>query len=85
MLDMNMDMPQRVFGEIEELCRKTKSALAEPPRNCDMQYKDRVEMYGKFKDWCKAKGHTMEPMLAYDAFDWLLASMTKEGEDNGSK
>lgn len=48
-------------------------ALSAPARNCDVEYADQVEMYDAFKDWCRAKGHTMEPMLAYDAFDWLLA------------
>ena len=51
-----------------------EEALAAPPRNCDVKYADQVEMYGAFKDWCKSRGHTMEPMLAYDAFEWLLAT-----------
>ena len=64
------------------VCRAKKVidiALSAPARNCDVEYADRVEMYGAFKDWCKAKGHTMEPMLAYDAFDWLLAPAAQEG------
>lgn len=55
-----------------------RPALAAPPRNCDVQFLDRVEMYGAFKDWCNARGHTMEPKLAYDAFDWLLALATEK-------
>jgi hypothetical protein len=55
-------------------------ALAMPLRNCDMPYKCKVEMYGAFKDWCKANGYTMEPMLAWTAFDWLLASSKKKGD-----
>ena len=63
------------FGYLDrdELCTEIDAALSAPARNCDMPYNDRVEMYGAFKDLCKAKGRTMEPMLAYDAFDWLLA------------
>ena len=57
-------------------------ALSAPARNCDTPYNDRVEMYGAFKDWCKAKGHTMEPMLAYDAFEWLLAPATEQKGEN---
>ena len=60
------------------------AALSDPARNCDMPYHDRVEMYGAFKDWCKAKGHTMEPMLAYDAFDWLFAPAERKGEGDSS-
>ena len=60
---------------------KVINALSVPPRNCDVEYVDRVAMYGAFKDWCKSKGHTMEPMLAYDAFDWLLAPVA--GLDGG--
>ena len=59
--------------------KQIKAALAAPPRNCDMP-NDRVEKYDAFKDWCNARGHTMEPKLAYDAFDWLFATATeKEG------
>ena len=66
--------------------RKIKAALASPPRNCDTPYNDRVEMYGAFKDWCNARGHTMEPKLAYDAFEWLLAhAKEKEGESDEQK
>lgn len=65
-------------GVIEDVA---KAALAAPARNCDVEYVDNVEMYGEFKDWCKSKGHTMEPMLAYDAFDWLLAPVA--GLDGG--
>jgi len=58
-------------------------ALAAPPRNCDMP-NDRVEKYDAFKDWCNARGHTMEPKLAYDAFEWLLSPATeKEGGGDG--
>lgn len=60
-----------------------RAALAAPPRNCDVKYADEVEMYGAFKDWCKAKGHTMEPMLAYDAFEWLLDTAKGEVNDKG--
>lgn len=60
---------------------KARAALAAPPRNCDVPYNDRVEMYGAFKDWCNARGHTMNPKLACDAFDWLLAPATKGGND----
>lgn len=62
------------------------AAIAAPPRNCDTPYNDSVEMYGAFKDWCNARGHTMEPKLAYDAFEWLLAHATeKEGENDEQK
>lgn len=61
----------------EDVISVVDNALSSPPRNCDAKYADRVEMYGAFKDWCKAKGHTMEPMLAYDAFDWLLATVAE--------
>jgi len=67
----------RLSDEIDRVV----SALAAPPRNCDAEYADRAEMYDAFKDWCKAKGHTMEPMLAYDAFDWLFAT----AEEGGAK
>lgn len=70
---------------IRKAHKAVEAALSASPRNCDVKYADRVEMYGAFKDWCKAKGRTMEPMLAHDAFDWLLASVTKEGESDGSK
>lgn len=60
-------------------------ALAKPPRNCDRTFIDRPAMYYEFKDWCNAKGHTMEPKLAYDAFDWLLATANEKGENDGSK
>lgn len=65
------------------LSTKIERALAAPPRNCDTPYNDRVEMYGAFKDWCNARGHTMNPKLACDAFDWLLAPATEQkGETN---
>lgn len=67
----------------KKIIKSAKAALAAPPRNCDMPYNDRVEMYGAFKDWCNAKGHTMEPKLAYDAFEWLLALATKK--EGGAK
>jgi len=66
---------------ILELRRTVDTALAAPPRNCDVPYNDRVEMYGAFKDWCNARGHTMNPKLACDAFDWLLAHATKKEGD----
>lgn len=66
---------------ILELRRTVDAALAAPPRNCDVPYNDRVEMYGAFKDWCNARGHTMNPKLACDAFDWLLAHATKKEGD----
>lgn len=67
---------------VDKLRGMVARALDMPVRNCDVEYADRVEMYSAFKEWCKAKGHTMEPMLAYDAFEWLLAFATKEGEEN---
>jgi len=66
---------------VDELRGMVVRAISAPARNCDMPYNDRVEMYGAFKDWCKAKGHTMEPMLAYDAFDWLLAPAAERDGD----
>lgn len=70
--------------EVSPALDKSNAALATPPRNCDMQYSDRAEMFGAFNDWCNARGHTMEPKLAYDAFEWLLALTTeKEGDSNG--
>ncbi len=67
--------------DCDEALDKIDAALSAPARNCDVEYADRVEMYGAFKDWCKAKGHTMEPMLVYDAFDWLLAhAAERKGE-----
>ena len=59
------------------LKRALERAAKAPPRNCDRKFIDRVAMYSEFKDWCNKKGHTIEPKLAYDAFDWLLA--TREG------
>ena len=71
--------------DIDGALKKCRAALAAPPRNCD-RYNDRVEMYGVFKDWCNARGHTMEPKLAYDAFEWLLATATeKEGGNDADK
>ncbi len=68
------------------LKRALEHAAKAPPRNCDRKFIDRVAMYYEFKDWCKDKGHTMEPMLAYDAFDWLLApAAERKGEGDGSK
>ena len=52
---------------------KAKAALAAPARNCDRTFADHVAMYDEFKAWCNAKGHTMNPKLASDAFDWLLS------------
>ena len=73
-------------GVSGETIKKVRAALAAPPRNCDTPYNDRVEMYGAFKDWCNAKGHTMEPKLAYDAFEWLLAPATEqEGGNDGNE
>lgn len=65
-----------VFSELNEQCR---AALATPPRNCDRKFADQPAMYYEFKDWCNKKGHTMEPKLAYDAFDWLLEQSDKKG------
>ena len=66
-------------NDFSNFCDIIDSALAAPPRNCDT-YNDRVEMYGVFKDWCNTRGHTMEPKLANDAFEWLLApAAEKEG------
>ena len=56
------------------------SSLTDPPRNCDRKFADRPAMYYEFKDWCNKKGHTMEPKLAYDAFDWLLEQSDKKGD-----
>ena len=50
-----------------------QKALTAPARNCDRHFPDRVAMYDEFKNWCNTRGHTMEPKLAFDAFDWLLA------------
>ena len=73
------DDPGRfLLADAEEILHRVQAALAAPPRNCDVKYADGVEMYGAFKDWCKAKGHTMDPMLAYDAFEWLLAKANGE-------
>lgn len=66
-----------IAPELHSLVQNARAALATPPRNCDRKFIDRVAMYDEFKDWCNKKGHTIEPKLAYDAFDWLLA--TKEG------
>lgn len=69
----------------DELCdlkAKVESALAAPQRNCDRHFPDRVAMYSEFKDWCNAKGHTIEPKLAGDAFDWLFAT-AEGGSNNG--
>lgn len=66
---------------IRQRMEELRAVLSVPPRNCDTPYNDRVEMYGAFKNWCKAKGHTMEPMLAYDAFEWLLAPATERKGD----
>lgn len=63
----------------EEMRQRTEAALAAPARNCDLPFADDVARYGAFKAWCNAKGHTMEPKLAYDAFDWLLSTAEKEG------
>ena len=69
------DEPGRFWlADAEVILHRVQTALAEPARNCDVKYADGVEMYDAFKDWCKAKGHTMEPMLAYDAFEWLLGT-----------
>ena len=71
---------------IRQRMEELRAVLSVPPRNCDTPYNDRVEMYGAFKDWCKAKGHTMEPMLAYDAFEWLLAPVTeRKGDGDGNE
>lgn len=68
------------FNTANYIAGIAKDALAAPPRNCDTPYNDRVEMYGAFKDWCNARGYTMEPKLACDAFDWLLTTATgREG------
>ena len=58
---------------INRLQDEARAALAAPARNCDVPYIDEVARYSAFKAWCNAKGHTMEPKLAYDAFDWLFA------------
>ena len=82
-LGTHSEMTADEMDKVDELYFKTKAALSKPPRNCDVEYADRVEMYGAFKDWCKANGHTMEPMLAYDAFDWLLApAAERKGESD---
>ena len=51
--------------------------LSAPLRNCDRVFADHSSMYDEFKSWCNKNGHTMEPKLAYDAFDWLLAIATE--------
>lgn len=77
-----LSKPCIVIEEVRHACQKARAVLiSTPQRNCDMPYYDRVEMYGAFKDWCKAKGHTMEPMLACDAFDWLLAPAAERKGD----
>lgn len=58
---------------------KARAALSAPPRNCDRKFVDKVDMYYAFKDWCHAKGHTMEPLLASDAFDWFLETAMEKG------
>jgi hypothetical protein len=63
-----------------KLVDMTNSALSAPPRNCDRKFADRPAMYYEFKDWCNKKGHTMEPKLAYDAFDWLLEQSGEKGD-----
>ena len=77
--------PTILMSSLTQICGRLSArierALAAPPRNCDLPYNDSVEMYGTFKDWCKAKGHTMEPMLACDAFDWLLSPATEPKGD----
>ena len=80
------DAPFSAWNEYGEAIDKCRAALSAPPRNCDRTFIDHPAMYYEFKDWCNAKGHTMEPKLAYDAFDWLLATANNEkGETNGSK
>ena len=68
-----------VSSEIAELKDRIDAALAASPRNCDRKFVDRVDMYYAFKDWCHAKGHTIEPLLASDAFDWFLETATEKG------
>jgi len=72
-------------GALDRIYELANAALSETPRNCDIPYKCRVEMYGAFKDWCKANGWTMEPMLAWNAFDWLLASSKKKGDSSNEE
>lgn len=71
------------WDEFNESQKMLRAALSAPARNCDVKYADRMEMYGAFKDWCRARGHTMEPMLAYDAFEWLLSFADQKGEGDG--
>lgn len=72
--------------DLTNAIKTASAALSAPPRNCDMQYNDRAEMYDAFKDWCNARGHTMDPKLAYDAFEWLLAQAAeKEGGKDGNE
>jgi hypothetical protein len=61
------------YEEMAIALDKAKAAIAAPPRNCDRTFADHVAMYDEFKAWCNAKGHTMNPKLASDAFDWLLS------------
>jgi len=69
-----MELPQ--YSKIVDIA---ESALSAPPRNCDRKFVDKVDMYYAFKDWCHAKGHTMEPLLASDAFDWFLETAMEKG------
>ena len=69
------------IDDIREAHRVITAAIAEPARNCDIQFVDDVARYGAFKDWCNAKGNTMEPKLAYDAFQWLLSPAEKGGAE----
>ena len=68
---------------IRQRLEELRAALAAPPRNCDRTFIDHPAMYYEFRDWCNAKGHTMEPKLAYDAFDWLLATANEKGATDG--
>ena len=63
---------------LHRLAEKCRDALAKPPRNCDRKFADHPTMYYEFRDWCHKKGHTIEPLLASDAFDWFLET-TEEG------
>ena len=89
---LNIALPALLGWQLGQTTRKEhevavaaiKRALAAPARNCDRKFVDHVDMYYAFKDWCHAKGHTIEPLLASDAFDWFLETATEKGEGDAN-
>jgi len=78
------DLPCRAWSEIDEAIDKCNTALAAPPRNCDIPAKDMGEWCDRFYDYVRRNNPACirpSPLYTYhDAIKWMLdeANTNKE-------